>query len=505
MAWPSGFRGDITLGCYQGYIYRNGKASATLCTSQVVRTTILPARDGSYALMHFHHKPHPFSSGQGLGICKAKSASKHLLKGTEHAPHVAQKFLRGSLGCSMQNNQGSDWEREETHWLREEKRWVREEQRWLREEARWAAERKDLLEQTASYREQMKALKVEITQLESQVKEEKSKDKILSELIVGLTRLLQSLDVATLLGRESQASSFQTQISSSSSSATDISRALGTMALEIPVKTIEMATAVNQPSVLETKATPSAPSSYNISRTLKRGAEGDDVKMLQEALAKLGFYSGDNDMEYSSFSSGTERAVRSWQATLGASEDGIVTAELFKKLLSKETASPSEKNLHISPAKGKAAPSAKAVAPTTNSGVKIPDTRVKISDATSRTPGSPGPESTTAKSWSNSVAAETSRPRVYLLGENRWEEPDRLFSNNGPTAATAAATTLGEKCISCKGQGLMMCTECEGTGELNVEEQFLEWADEGAKCPYCEGKGVLDCDVCDGKGVNSAS
>ncbi|MCO5579150.1 hypothetical protein L7F22_033003 [Adiantum nelumboides] len=342
--------------------------------------------------MHFHHKSHPFSSGQGLGVCKTKSASKHLLKGAKHALHVAQKFSRGSLVCSMQNSQGSDWEREEARWLREEKRWVREEERWLREEARSAAERKDLLEQTASYREQIKALRLEITQLESQVKEEKLKDGTLSELIVGLTRLLQSLDVATLLGRESQASSFQTQISSSSSSATDVSRALGTMDMEIPVKTIEMVTAVNQPSILETKAAPSAPPSYDRSRTLKKGAEGDDMKMLQEALAKLGFYSGDDDMEYSSFSSGTERAVRSWQATLGASEDGIVTAELLKKLLSQETASPSEKELPISPPQGKAAPSAKAVAPTTNSGVKIPDTRVKTSDATLRTSGSPGPE-----------------------------------------------------------------------------------------------------------------
>ncbi|MCO5560533.1 hypothetical protein L7F22_014148 [Adiantum nelumboides] len=341
-------------------------AESASTSIQVVRTTILSTRDGSYALMHFHHKPHPFSSGQGLGVCKTKSASKHLLKGAKHALHVAQKFSRGSLVCSMQNSQGSDWEREEARWLREE-------ERWLREEARSAAERKDLLEQTASYIEQIKALRLEITQLDSQVKEEKSKDGTLSELIVGLTRLLQSLDVATLLGRESQASSFQTQISSSSSSATDVSRALGTMAMEIPVKTIEMVTAVNQPSILETKAAPSAPPSYDRSKTLKKGAEGDDVKMLQEALAKLGFYSGDDDMEYSSFSSGTERAVRSWQATLGASEDGIVTAELLKKLLSQETASPSEKELPVSPPQGNAAPSAKAVAPTTNSGVKIQD------------------------------------------------------------------------------------------------------------------------------------
>lgn len=39
----------------------------------------------------------------------------------------------------------------------------------------------------------------------------------------------------------------------------------------------------------------------------------------QEALQRLGFYSGEEDMEYSSFSSGTERAVRTWQVTVGSS------------------------------------------------------------------------------------------------------------------------------------------------------------------------------------------
>jgi peptidoglycan hydrolase-like protein with peptidoglycan-binding domain len=37
--------------------------------------------------------------------------------------------------------------------------------------------------------------------------------------------------------------------------------------------------------------------------------------LLQDALQKLGFYSGEEDMEYSSFSSGTERAVRTWQVS----------------------------------------------------------------------------------------------------------------------------------------------------------------------------------------------
>lgn len=38
--------------------------------------------------------------------------------------------------------------------------------------------------------------------------------------------------------------------------------------------------------------------------------------LWQEALLKLGFYSGEEDMEFSSFSSGTERAVKTWQVSV---------------------------------------------------------------------------------------------------------------------------------------------------------------------------------------------
>ena len=39
------------------------------------------------------------------------------------------------------------------------------------------------------------------------------------------------------------------------------------------------------------------------------------LRLWQEALEKLGFYSGEEDMEFSSFSSGTERAVKTWQVS----------------------------------------------------------------------------------------------------------------------------------------------------------------------------------------------
>ena len=39
------------------------------------------------------------------------------------------------------------------------------------------------------------------------------------------------------------------------------------------------------------------------------------VLKCQEALLRLGFYSGEEDMEFSSFSGGTERAVKTWQVS----------------------------------------------------------------------------------------------------------------------------------------------------------------------------------------------
>jgi len=86
--------------------------------------------------------------------------------------------------------------------------------------------------------------------------------------------------------------------------------------------------------------------------------------VTQEALLKLGFYSGEEDMEYSTFSSGTDRAVKTWQvsntvllkiilhamlhlcylmirtlfqATVGTSENGVMTSELLERLFSGKT------------------------------------------------------------------------------------------------------------------------------------------------------------------------
>ncbi|PIA35990.1 hypothetical protein AQUCO_03400111v1 [Aquilegia coerulea] len=103
----------------------------------------------------------------------------------------------------------------------------------------------------------------------------------------------------------------------------------------------------------------------------------------------------------------------------------------------------------------------------------------------------------------NGSESEASDHRVFLLGENRWEDSSRLMGGNKQVGESTIGIST-TKCISCRGEGRVLCTECDGTGEPNIEEQFMEWIDEGAKCPYCEGLGYNICDLCDGKTIITA-
>lgn len=219
--------------------------------------------------------------------------------------------------------------------------------------------------------------------------------------------------------------------------------------------------------------------------TLRKGSEGEHVRAMQEALQKLGFYPGEEDLEYSSFSSGTERAVKTWQATLGAPEDGIMTAELQERLYMERQLASSDLAVNTIPkgtgvaglpkesANGAAFASIKEIS-------EIQKTMVEEEGVT---------EVEVAE-------VEVSEHRVFLLGENRWEEPSRLTGRNKTKSNDSKI-----KCLSCRGEGRLLCSECDGTGEPNLEPQFMEWIDEGMKCPYCEGHGFTICDVCDGKAV----
>lgn len=58
-------------------------------------------------------------------------------------------------------------------------------------------------------------------------------------------------------------------------------------------------------------------------RDLSQGARGDDVTQLQQFLVDTGFLTGSAD---GVFGSGTTRAVRAWQRSLGVERDGVVRA-----------------------------------------------------------------------------------------------------------------------------------------------------------------------------------
>ncbi|WOL09640.1 hypothetical protein Cni_G18393 [Canna indica] len=323
----------------------------------------------------------------------------------------------------------SSWEREEQRWLREEQRWLREEQRWLREESRWVAEREALLREIAALRLRIEAL-------------ERDRPSLDAVFVAGVAREERAAATPPLpaLMEEAQVKE---------------------MILE-EVRVSESAVEKKEEVVVEEKK-----QQQQIGRkTLRTGSEGEDVRAMQEALQKLGFYSGEEDMEYSSFSSGTERAVKTWQATLGAPEDGIMTAELLETLLmEKRSGDDSSKD-------GVNGVVVTSIAETTEIQQKI----VKEN---------------------GNAQVNVSQHKVFLLGENRWEEPSRLIGRD-KTLDKSKPVSL-KKCLSCRGEGRLMCTECDGSGEPNIEPQFLEWVGEDVKCPYCEGLGYTVCDVCEGR------
>uniref|UniRef100_A0A0D9W755 Peptidoglycan binding-like domain-containing protein n=1 Tax=Leersia perrieri TaxID=77586 RepID=A0A0D9W755_9ORYZ len=326
-------------------------------------------------------------------------------------------LTRCVASSSSSSSSSSSWEeREEARWLREEQRWLREEQRWLREESRWRAEREAFLAEIAALRLRLPAAP--------------------PAPAVPATAAAPPPPAAVVVVEKEKE--------------------------EVEVRKEVVV-------VEEKKATAKSGSGGGDGRrTLRMGAEGEDVREMQDALQKLGYYSGEEDMEFSSFSSGTERAVKTWQATVGTSENGIMTSDLLDRLFTGQA----EKDVKTKDGiNGAAIPAVTEIA-------EVQQTIVK----------------------ENGISGVGfSENRVFLIGENRWEDPSRLTQWNKPINSANNASV--KKCVSCRGEGRLMCVECDGTGEPNIEPQFLEWVGEDMKCPYCEGLGSIVCDVCEGKTV----
>uniref|UniRef100_A0A7N0UQV8 Peptidoglycan binding-like domain-containing protein n=1 Tax=Kalanchoe fedtschenkoi TaxID=63787 RepID=A0A7N0UQV8_KALFE len=365
-----------------------------------------------------------------------------------HKPQFCQSLFPPRPTFRLRAASGSDSDREEVRWIREEQRWLREEQRWLREEQRWQCERASLLREISE-------LKIRI---EAMGRESPSGA---AEAIASLASILQVLKDAGGVGRLADGGAGPSPI------------VLEAVERESVAKEEEVF--VKEIRVLETDAVEVKKVRRKV---LKKGAEGEEVRALQEALENLGFYSGEEDIEFSSFSSGTERAVKTWQSSVGAPEDGIMTSELLEWLYNKQSGDPPDLSKQESRQLGTTTPIEKP-----ENGVAVASV-TKISEVQKKVITEKG-----------IAEVDFSEHRVFLLGENRWEEPSRLIGRDNESKGSKKPH-IASKCIVCRGEGRVLCMECDGTGEPNIEQQFLEWVDEEMKCPYCEGRGFTVCDAC---------
>ncbi|GJP81713.1 hypothetical protein CLOP_g11850 [Closterium sp. NIES-67] len=516
--------------------------------------------------------------------------------------------IRGSGGGGSGGDGGAEWwEREEARWEREQQRWEREELRWEREEARWARERASLEAEVAALEAEVESLRAALARagegglaqnfprLSPQahvqlaggvgggmgggvggnggVGSDLSKEQLLV-LLRGLLHLLQvttdnhrasevatsagiatSPDVISGAGAESLLQLLAPKVSATGNaagaSAEEILRNIpdADIIAAVASRTVNpLPAAVDDGGADVESGEQQEEGARKVQRRLARGVYGDDVQQLQALLALQGFYCGEEDTEDAFFGANTESAVKTWQSTMNLSEDGIITPNLFALLigdpeLAAEPASEPPATASTKPSTPPSAPPSPSPSPASSPS--------KPSQPLSTSPASPrAPPATREKREIERYARsslEQGQRRVFLLGENRWEDPNTLIGRQadkgeggegrreegegeeveeggvegkgkgrggvrdlvevkgkgkkkGKKGAEGGLKPVVVSCYQCRGEGNVVCMECEGTGDLNIDEQFLDWVGDSACCLYCDGTGAIKCDLCDGIG-----
>nr|GEW76813.1 plastid transcriptionally active 5 [Tanacetum cinerariifolium] len=340
----------------------------------------------TFTYLHPHHKPSKYTYSY---------LKTNLFSPSSKNPHICFTFSKNS----------PDYEREESRWLREEQRWLREEQRWLREQKRWEDEKEGLLNEIKSLRDEIEVLRNEGGNGGNLVK-------LLNVLKKEVSQIAESGSSGVPFVVEANAEDFED--------------------VEVVKEVVEeVGKVVKEVEVKEVKEVKVNVDKKRVMALLRVGSEGDQVQLLQEALLKQGFYCGEEDEEFSCFSTGTERAVKTWQSSIGVPETGVMTVELLERLFMDSGFKES--------ANGAAATSVTEVP-------EIPMETVK-----------------------EDPKAYVSDDRVYLLGENRYEDSSRLKNLNSLTQ-TSSKGVVTTKCITCRGEGRLLCLEKSfGFGFLSLE------------------------------------
>ncbi|GAU18218.1 hypothetical protein TSUD_26820 [Trifolium subterraneum] len=313
----------------------------------------------------------------------------------------------------------------------------REEHRWLREEQRWLREEQRWIREENRWNRERDELLREITELKHQI---------------------QSLERRIVTSESS----------SSTASVSDAVANVTTLLQVLKDKNLILESGSSQRRlVLEEE---DEDGEEEEKETVEEVVEEKEIVVVEEPVARV--------QKRTVLRTGSEgEDVRKLQSSLGVTEDGIMTSELLERLYLEI------RTTDIGSAK-ETRKSTTVLPKEVENGAAVASVR-EISEVQQNVVGEVD------------KGTKLSHPRVFLLGENRWEEPSRLISKGAVDRAKKKDATT--KCLQCSGLGILLCTECDGTGEPNIEPQFMEWVGEDTKCPYCEGLGHTICDLCGGK------